>query len=145
MKSYFIIILSLLFLNIFTSVVNAGAVCSGCTACASGGSTGNQCSTVTTTTSSALTITKLPFTHTQTLDLGCYGEQIGLIDIKKIPSTIVYFGMTLNIVKIPFDIPASNPFNKGTCISCGSCASKPKSFDIYKLVKFKSSSCKTST
>lgn len=148
MKSYFMIVISVLFLNIYTQMAIAGSACSGCTACASGGSTGSQCSTDTTVTSAAFTITKIPFHYTQTLDLGCYGEQVGLIDIKKIPSTVVYFGMTLEIKKLPFDVIASNPFNKGRCVSCGGCVSNPskKSFDIiYSLLKIKPSSSCTST
>lgn len=147
MKSYFMIVISILFLNLYAQIAQAGSACSGCTACASGiGSSGSHCSTDITVMSKPLTITKIPLLYTETLDLGCNGEVIGLIDIKKIPVKILFFGMTLDIVKLPFQVPASAPYNKGKCVSCGTCASNPtKKFDIYSLLKIKPSSSCTST
>lgn len=128
LKSYFIITISVLSLNIYIQESHAGTACrtGSPTGTSSPTSTstptgtssitgGGSCSTDTTVTSKPLTITRIPFLHTETLDLGCNGEMVGLIDIKKIPAKVVFFGMTLDIVKLPYEVLPSAPYTKGKC------------------------------
>ena len=119
--------IKLLFFTVFTLLsveILSGAPCSGCRACACGGSVGTKCVKTSTASRSTGPIKELPFVMNETVDKGCFGSEQINIDLKELKGTIKILNTTQPISKIPQD-SITGKTDVGQCRSCGGCRPCP--------------------